>query len=215
MSSGSTYSGILSRRGRRVRSRATSPPRLARCPTRCPPISRFWPRLASSQRAEGRHIRYRADMETMQALLSFLMEDCCGGGRLALCAFAADQFGAARVSLRHMWERLMKRDIQRTFLCTGNSARSILRGLSEREGKVASRLFAGSYPRGTVNPLSIALLDREASRPHLRSKSWANCRPGAGMDFVFTVCDDAAPKLSRLPGHPMTALGAWTLRRSG
>ena len=97
------------------------------------------------------------------------------------------------------------------FLCTGNSARSILaEAILNREGKGRFHGFsAGSYPRGEVHPAALALLD-ELSIPTdgLRSKSWDQfAQAGAPqMDFIFTVCDSAAGETCPIwPGHPTTA----------
>jgi protein-tyrosine-phosphatase len=97
------------------------------------------------------------------------------------------------------------------FLCTGNSARSILAEvLIEHWGKGRFRGFsAGSHPRGSVHPLALDLLDRLNLRTGgLRSKGWEEfARPGVPiMDFVFTVCDQAAGEVCPiLPGNPITA----------
>lgn len=99
------------------------------------------------------------------------------------------------------------------FLCTGNSARSILAeaamnnlGLSMGKFKAYS---AGSHPKGAVNPLALELLRRShLSTEGLRSKSWDEfAQPGAPpLDFVFTVCDQAAgEQCPYWPGQPMTA----------
>lgn len=97
------------------------------------------------------------------------------------------------------------------FLCTGNSARSILaERLIERWGSGRFRGFsAGSHPRGEVHPLALEILGRNNYLTEgLRSKDWAEfAEPGApAMDFVFTVCDRAAAEVCPVwPGQPMTA----------
>jgi len=97
------------------------------------------------------------------------------------------------------------------FLCTGNSARSILAEcLMNRWGAGKFRGYsAGSQPRGEVHPLAIAELERNGfATEGLRSKSWDEfSTPEApGMDFVFTVCDQAAAEHCPFwPGQPMTA----------
>lgn len=97
------------------------------------------------------------------------------------------------------------------FLCTGNSARStIAECILNREGKGRFRAFsAGSHPKGQVHPFAIDLL-KKLNHPTagLRSKDWEEfAAPGAPvMDFVFTVCDNAANEVCPVwPGQPMTA----------
>lgn len=99
------------------------------------------------------------------------------------------------------------------FLCTGNSARSILAEAATNNLAISSGKFvgysAGSHPKGEVNPHAIELLERShINTAGLRSKSWDEfAQPGAPpLDFVFTVCDQAAgEQCPYWPGQPMTA----------
>ena len=97
------------------------------------------------------------------------------------------------------------------FLCTGNSARSILaESILHKEGAGRFRAFsAGSHPKPAVHPLSLKVLEAYGyPTDNLRAKSWDEfAAPGAPvMDFVFTVCDTAAAETCPLwPGQPMTA----------
>jgi len=97
------------------------------------------------------------------------------------------------------------------FLCTGNSARSIMAEalLDYRAGSRFEAFSAGSFPKGTVHSLAIETLRRHhIPAEHLESKSW-NMFAAEGappLDFVFTVCDRAAREMCPIwPGQPMTA----------
>lgn len=105
----------------------------------------------------------------------------------------------------------MSRTFSVLFLCTGNSARSILaEAILNKEGDGRFRaLSAGSFPKGAVHPVALSLLAELGYLTEgFRSKSWDEfAAPGAPeLDFIFTVCDNAAGEVCPVwPGKPITA----------
>jgi protein-tyrosine-phosphatase len=104
-------------------------------------------------------------------------------------------------------EDAMSRPYNVLFLCTGNSARSIIaEAILNRVGSGKFKAFsAGSHPKGEVHPFALQLLKSlNHDTSFARSKSWEEFAPE--MDFVFTVCDNAANESCPVwPGQPMTA----------
>ena len=106
---------------------------------------------------------------------------------------------------------MMARPFNVLFLCTGNTARSVLaEGILRKDGAGRMNAYsAGSQPKGTVNPFALKVLQTYGyPSDGFRSKSWDEfAAPGAPiMDFIFTVCDSAAGEACPVwLGHPVTA----------
>ena len=143
---------------------------------------------------QSRSIIYRANLDRLREVALFLLKDCCGG-----------RAGFVRSADRRPHPMLpteggcswLNRRFNVLFLCTGNSARSILaESILRKEGRGRFRAFsAGSHQKGTVNPFALKVLESyNYPTEGLRSKSWDEfAAPGAPvMDFVFTVCDTAS-----------------------
>lgn len=158
-----------------------------------------------SARREGRAVRYSLEIDAVRGLFAFLMDDCCGG-RAELC-----DLSRPRDALPYEKFMAAGRRFNVLFLCTHNSARSIMAEaiMNHDHGSRFRAFSAGSAASGEVSPDALVLLERLGYPVEgLRSKSWDEfATPDAPkMDFVFTVCDDAAAEVCPLwPGAPMSA----------
>jgi ArsR family transcriptional regulator, arsenate/arsenite/antimonite-responsive transcriptional repressor / arsenate reductase (thioredoxin) len=141
----------------------------------------------------SRSIIYRADLHRFREVSLFLLKDCCGG-RPEICApLIADLTPVVLPRVPPMTDRAFNV----LFLCTGNTARSVLaESILRKDGAGRFCAFsAGSQPKGIVNPFALKVLGAfDYPTDGFRSKSWDEfATPDAPrMDFVFTVCDDAA-----------------------
>jgi arsenate reductase len=166
---------------------------------------------------EQRRIFYAADIAGVRALLAFLTEECCSG-HPELCGYTSPHaLLPLETALEEGTRPARKTPVSEgriyhvLFLCTGNSARSIIAEcLLNRLGQGTFRAYsAGSKPKGTIHPYALELLQHyNYATEQLRSKSWeefsrADAPP---LDFVFTLCDEAAQETCPVwPGQPISA----------
>lgn len=167
--------------------------------------------LISAQRA-SRSIIYRADLSRFRAVMLFMLRDCCDGRPdvcapliedLTPCCSPRPQDAKGKSASERVYNVL--------FLCTGNSARSILaEAILRKDGEGRFRAFsAGSEPNRVIDPVAIRMLEKlEYPTDDLRPKSWKEfaATDAPAMDFVFTVCDDVADETCPVwPSQPVLA----------
>lgn len=159
-------------------------------------------------RREGRQLIYQARCEVVTDLMTYLMEHCCP---LPPCTGARPTFIPFEMSNPESTVMNQEKIYNVLFLCTGNSARSILaEAVMNRLGQGRFRAYsAGSFPTGQVNHFSLRLLKlQDIPTEGLRSKNWNEfaAPDSPSLDFVFTVCDNAAHEVCPVwPGQPMSA----------
>ncbi len=159
---------------------------------------------------QGRFMFYEANVSAIGVLVNYLLMDCCNG-RPEACADSLGVLKSISEGLSMTANITEDKVFNVLFLCTGNSARSIMaEAILNREGIGRFNAYsAGSTPRGEVHPETIKLL-RRSNLPveHLRSKKWEEFigEDAPKLDFVFTVCDNAAHEVCPVwPGQPLTA----------
>jgi ArsR family transcriptional regulator, arsenate/arsenite/antimonite-responsive transcriptional repressor / arsenate reductase (thioredoxin) len=159
--------------------------------------------LATAER-EGRAIHYRLDRRRIAGLIAYLAEDCCRG-RPEIC------LPVERSVARKEPSRMPSQPCRILFICTGNSARSLMaESIVNADASGRFRAFsAGTDSRKGPNPMAMALLrslghDTSGLRSKDREEFMGPDAPG--FDFVFTLCDDAAnEECPAWPGQPITA----------
>lgn len=163
--------------------------------------------LAISWRV-SRSIRYSANLHAIRSLLIFLVDDCCQGNP-QVCGEIP---GIEEMTNSRLGDITMNNEkvYNVLFLCTGNSARSIMAEcILNRYGQGRFKAWsAGSEPKGEINPRAIHYLKlQNYPTQNLRSKGIDEFMVDDApvMDFVFTVCDHAAESCPTWPHQPMTA----------
>lgn len=157
---------------------------------------------------EGRQLIYQAQCDVVTELMGYLTEHCC-----TLPPFPVHHPIAVSHRIQTQESAVMNQEkvYNVLFLCTGNSARSILAEATMNHlSKGRFRAYsAGSFPAGQVNPFTLKLLELQGIPTEgLRSKNWNEfATPDSPpLDFVFTVCDKAAQEVCPVwPGQPMSA----------
>lgn len=159
---------------------------------------------------QGRFMFYEANLSAVGVLVNYLLMDCCNG-RPEACADSLNILKSISESPAMTTQLDIDKVFNVLFLCTGNSARSIMaEAILNREGMGRFKAFsAGSTPRAEVHPETIKLL-RRSNLPvdQLRSKQWEEFMgdDAPKLDFVFTVCDNAAHEICPVwPGQPLSA----------
>lgn len=156
-----------------------------------------------TQRRRGNSLLYRADLRSAEALLQYLLMDCCRG-RPALCP-------ELKVNAKPAASEMTDGTYNVLFICTGNSARSIFAEaiMKDVAGDTFNVYSAGSTPNSELNPFAIEMLEKRGmDTSHLRSKSIAEFQSSTApqFDFVFTVCDLAAnEECPAWSGQPVSA----------
>jgi ArsR family transcriptional regulator, arsenate/arsenite/antimonite-responsive transcriptional repressor / arsenate reductase (thioredoxin) len=151
-----------------------------------------------TSRRQSRLIIYGAKFRTMNSLIEYLTENCCAGE-------------ADNVIYGHPKGFTPARQFNVLFLCTNNSARSIMAecAMNRWGGEKFHAFSAGSNPRGALHPITLEVLDRlKYETGGLRSKDWNEfAQPNSPpLDFVFTLCDRAAAEICPAwPGQPIRA----------